>query len=705
MGQMGKEASLPGQEGLGEGALSRGAPSSSHDDPAYYLERLTALEVAVELPEDDDGHMDPLDAKRSVEFLEKACKARTGINLSDLHHDSLSPLQLLDNKKSFLEMTERELSEVEASIESVKELSVKKKSRWCDAIKRTRRLQKLAKSKAVYFMLYVGRDDETGAVFKLAENHLRIFAALADDSAANILIMAHPGSGKSTVVRHWNMRDIGEHPHYRFLFLYGTEEKGEKEIVAMKANMNHGRFRAIYPHVEIARDVEGVDGKKTRLENSTRRFTVTRPNYGSKEPTAEAAAVCTDIQGSGYDRICADDPCPPEVADQPAVRERINRKWRKVIEQRLRNPAIASIRMVCTPWHNDDLAGTIQREIREGKRKDWKVHTTPVKEDRAGNPVSLWPERFTPDYYRTVQLRLTPTEYAQLYQMECRAESDKIIKHLCFFPADKDDEWDRLPQEIREKYEKRLQVIYSGEQWLSIDPSATTGKGSSETAVTQISITAEGNAYVVDCWFFPGDVVEIQEFIVSAITKEMSEGRDFRLPKTRIDRILFEYQGGMTGTVALWEAFIRRKLEEMAFDWKGGMYRATTRMGGGQNKGKDRRLRHVAGMIENGIIKFPGRVTKDGRVVQSERENVAKLCEQLLNFPVGFNDGVDTITQFLAYTEPRLVHEDANAPEGGQRKEPLSTIRSAKLAELGRMRQPDNQDTFYRDELAVLNWN
>ncbi len=558
-------------------------------------------------------------------------------------------------------------------------------------------------------MIYVGRDGEQNKVFKLAEIHVDFFTAWNTPGDQNVLLEAPPGHGKTTCLRYQNTWEVAEAPTLRFLFLYDTEPKGAKEVAQIKTIIRSGRFRALYPNIEIIKGVEG-EGGVVRAEDSTERFTVTRPNWGSREPTVEAGAIGSSMQGNRYDRISGDDVCPPEVVDQPTLRMNIIRTWEEVVERRLADPNTSRCKLTYTPWHDDDLPGHIKAQIRKGERTGWAIHSTPIDDDADGNPIALWPKRFSVGHFKELQRTMSPSAYARLYRLRCIAEEDRIVTRLCYYPVDGD--MDQNPMGVRESFEKQLARIASGEQCLSVDPSATSGKASTETAITQIAMTADGKPYIVDCWFFPGNPVRIQEFLVACVTKEQPEkylkeqGQDpFRLPKTKIDVILFEAQGAITGMVVLWEQYIYRRLKETGCTNAVRLERADTRTAtySRQNQSKERRLRNTAAYMENGIVKFPGRVVYDGKVsvVPSRNENIVKLCNQMLNFPVGLADGVDTVTQYVLRNESRMA-SDAPTPEPGESVELENPFRQGKRAFRDRMKQDSDPESFYLEEMEFL---
>lgn len=631
-------------------------------DERWYAERLALIAAKF-----DAGQIKPLAAKQAREFYTGLYEEVTGQKLSEGAKALRSPLERMEDER-ILELNEKDVDAVEASIEALPGLSPEKKGRWLRLIGRVRKLQHKARQSAEAMWVYVGRDSETGDVFRMADIHHRFFGVWADESHRNSIIEAPPDMGKTTCFRGQKVWDVAQDQTLRCLVLLDNDDKAKKEIDVLKRAFRCGRFRALYPDIRVLSREDGS-------EDSRKRFTVTRPNWGSREPTFEAAGITSQINGNGYDVLYIDDPCTPEVVNRPSVRKDITFKFDNEVEMRLREPKRARIRMICTPWHPQDLAGHLTTQITEGKRSGWKVAIDEfaVPDDEDGQPISPWPERYDSRYFAQQRARKTTGDYARLYRLRCLPEEERIVSRLHYYPADRDGpDWRYLSAAQRQKYSERLDSIAKAEQWLSVDPSATSGKASSEVAIVQFALTARGLAHVVDCWFFPGNPVHVQEWLLAAISGEVPEGKRWRIPH-RVDKVLFEAQGGMTGQVTLWENFLLRELRRHGKNFTGKLLRKGTRdlKGQGQNVGKRIRLKNAAAYLENGFVSFPGRVqyvhgAHKVRWAPSARDNIQKLVGQIVNFPTGPNDGVDAVTQWISFNEPRLMSEAGIPPPAVQ---------------------------------------
>jgi len=653
-------------------------PVSASDlaDAKWYLGQIAEIMQEVRA-----GECKPADANRRLTFLKDTYHAVTNEDIADAAVRVRSPIDRLSNLR-LIEHNEDQLAELELAVEEVEGLDPKKKARWLDHIARTRALQEKAKSKAIFNWIYIGRTSEDNQIFHMGAIQVRFFDVW-DSAEQHSLIMAPPSHAKTMSLTGQMLWDIKENPMVRTLLWFDTEDKASKQLQLVKRYIKSKRFRALYPNLRMRSDRGN--------EDSAKRFTIMRENIGSREPTMEAAGTISQINGDGYDIIYVDDPCPETVAFQETTRNAINHKFDTVVSMRFRKTSLSRFRMICTPWHVKDLAGHIMAGVRNGERKNWLVAVDQfaVKKDDQGRHISLWPERYDSDYYLEREKSLYANDYSRLFELKFGAESTKIVQSVKFYPFDPEDPLlAEYPEKHQEWFSRRIAVIASAEQWLSIDPSATSGRNSAETAATQFSLTSDDRAYVRDAWFMPGNPVEMQEWIVDRIVNH------------NIHYILLDDQGVQTGRNALWSDYIRRRLRELNVHWTGSIIGCKSHgVNGGQNISKARRLKQVAALIQNGYLRFPGKVMRNwhagGKLYfgSIDSPNIRKLIRQTVDFPLGTNDGVDTITQFLIHNASRLRTNLQEPSVVVETDEPYNSFRAGKKRALKEQfnRRPPNE--------------
>lgn len=686
-------------------------PPERLTDVSYYLEQLARISALL-----GAGRIKPLAAKQSQGFYVEMYNQLTGRDLADAARASMSPIERLSDA-NLLEMNEGELTELDGAVDALDGLDIEKKNRWRNAIAKAIKIQHRARSSAIAMWIYVGRTSEDNAVFKMAQVHRDFFDVWADDTYPHSLIMAPPAHGKTTCMRGQAIWDVTQNPSIRMLVLYDTNKKAGKEIRVLKKYFRSKRFRALYPHIWVLE-------RKDDAEDSSKMFTVNRQNVGSREPTIEGAAVGSHINGDGYDEIIIDDPCPPQVVREVATREAINFNFTNVVEERFRGSANDRIRMICTPWHKEDLSGMIITDVRSGVRHNWRIEDDKfaIKDDGQGKPISIWADKYDSGYYAQKRRKMHPNDYARLYRMRCVAEEARLVKALRFYPSDMDDpNWSKLSQDQQKDFTKRLQQIARGEKWLSIDPSATSGKTSSETACSELSITADGKFYHIGVNFFPGNPVEMQRWILRRIVGDRIFFQRFiqdddedevqehkrKLAKQIVPAegglhaVLMEAQGGMVGLVSLWEEYIIHQLRAMGITWNGGFHRVKTQgksqgVQGGQNIGKRQRLKNTSAYLQSGYLRFAGRIEiipgwQRPRFICSKKPEIEKIVRQILNFPTGATDGVDTVTQFLIYNEDRIADGPDKIAEAEQPQFEGTMARGIRVALTEMRKKPPNE--------------
>ncbi|MFH0908732.1 MAG: hypothetical protein V1929_08220, partial [bacterium] len=384
-------------------------PTDKLQEIGFYRAQRAKILARAELPTDDTRYLKTLDAQRLLQIWSDEWESNTGIPFTEAARQTMTPLERLGSSK-LLDQNEKELDELETAIEAVDKLDPAKKRRWLGMIARVRVLQSKARSSVMHFGVYVVRDSEKGGVLQMTSLQQGYFSVWNDERFPHSIVMAPPGHTKTCSFRIQILWDIAQAPQLRTLILYATVDTAKGEVNLLKAYFRSPRMRALYPWMRVLKRSEGA-------RDSSERFTITRPNWSSREPTVEGSGITGEINGRGYDRIYIDDPCSPKLAIQAGQRDSVNKIFEEVVEQRLRDPVNARIRMICTPWHVNDLPGYIEKQSHDGDRTDWRIERFEVKDDAKGMPIPLWPERYPASYYR-VKRRQNPANYQRQYKLK-----------------------------------------------------------------------------------------------------------------------------------------------------------------------------------------------------------------------------------------------------------------------------------------------
>lgn len=144
------------------------------------------------------------------------------------------------------------------------------------------------------------------------------------------------------------------------------------------------------------------------------------------------AGVGGPFTGRGFDLLIIDDPIKNrQEANSAVIRDNLWDWWRSTARTRL-EPG-ASIIIVMTRWHEDDLVGRLLAGSDEDFADQWQHIRLPALAepgDAIGRPEGqpLWPARY--DEFALAQLRVAagPSDWAGLYQQRPTQEGGQLFK-------------------------------------------------------------------------------------------------------------------------------------------------------------------------------------------------------------------------------------------------------------------------------------
>ena len=290
-----------------------------------------------------------------------------------------------------------------------------------------------------------------------------------------LIIMEPPGSAKSTyasvVGTTWAM---GAFPGLRVLMTSYAGVPIVRHAKRARQIVMSPEYASIWePHTTL------VDGSKAadewELTNGSGMY---------------AAGLMGGLTSSRCDLGVIDDPVAGrEEADSETMRNKTRQAYDDDFMTRLKPGA--SVILIQTRWHEDDLAGSILPEDYAGESglikcrdgQTWEVLNIPAKCEREDDPLGrkpgeyLWPEWFTPDHWRIYEKN--PRTWSALYQQSPTPE-DGI-----YFRRDDFRRYDRLPNSLR---------LYLASDF------AVTSKGGDWTEHGVFGVDSKGDIYVVDWW-------------------------------------------------------------------------------------------------------------------------------------------------------------------------------------------------------------
>ncbi|MDD4888400.1 MAG: hypothetical protein PHU85_00590 [Phycisphaerae bacterium] len=615
-------------------SLSQAADVSepAQGTPEYYQRQLDRLEL--ELEGKGESKRDALDIKREYETWVALAESK-GIDMREIQVSRLDPLRQLLQGRQLIEMQEPELLKVRDSMDAAEALSgaegeIKKK--WIELIDLTLELQRRARSHPALLTIYVVRCQSTGDVLRMAPMHMEWFAAWNDPGYLNTVILAPPGTGKTTCLFGQDLWDLARDSRLRILKQCGDLNTAEKRLAVVRLYVVSKRFRAVCPHVRL----------DSRLPDNAGSFTLMRTNV-SQDATMEAAGATSNFQGAGFDIIEPDDLCPLKVRWEKSTRDRITQAFTGVTLMRRRDLTRSKVRYIATPWYNDDTTNRLMREIRDGKRPGWRALKFVVREDVDGIPIPPVDRPGLREELLALK-RTDPVMYACACKMDTRDKLLRKLERIHYY--DVSGGTDPLcPVEQRDYYRDLLGEIRGGQKWRVFDPAAG---GADKTGDVLFAKTVRGRAGVLEANFYGLTADKVIEAVCGYAQKD--------------ENILIESQGPAKGIASMWALYFTQKLgpdfRKQIF-FSGTRIRDSAGQSSGQNLAKEQRYFNCSPLLSSGVVLLPGKweSTELGpSLVCVEDPGLQELNDQLLNYPdVTNDDGVDCMSLFCNYHAGDLV--------------------------------------------------
>jgi len=192
-----------------------------------------------------------------------------------------------------------------------------------------------------------------------------------------------------------------------------------------------------------------------------------------------AVGVGGSVTGRRADLGIIDDPVKSrEDADSETGRAKVWEWYKADFYTRLKPGA--SIILIMTRWHEDDLAGRLLQDASEGGEQ-WEVLSLSM-EASPNDPLGreegepLWPEWFTPEMI--TQAKRDPRNWLALYQQQPRPASGGEFKK----------EWVM-------RYKNKPTI---GNKYILVDPASEKKKTSDYTSIFVLLLGQDNNYYIVD---------------------------------------------------------------------------------------------------------------------------------------------------------------------------------------------------------------
>ncbi len=244
-----------------------------------------------------------------------------------------------------------------------------------------------------------------------ADFHFKIGDALLDVAEGRcdrLILTMPPRHGKSELVSvRFPAWYLGRYPDRRIIAAsYGidlAEDFGRKA----KNVINESAYRAIFPHVALARDSSAAS----------------RWNLDGYDGGYIAAGVGGPITGRGAHLLLIDDPVKNrEEADSQTIRESIWNWFTSTAFTRQESPFACII--IMTRWHEHDLVGRLLEESEAGGDR-WRIVNFPAIDD---DGLPLWPEKYDIDALQRIRRVVGTRDWSALYQQSPSPVEGGLLK-------------------------------------------------------------------------------------------------------------------------------------------------------------------------------------------------------------------------------------------------------------------------------------
>lgn len=317
------------------------------------------------------------------------------------------------------------------------------------------------------------------SMFKDAKHHRALAKVLEKVEKGHIprlIVSMPPRHGKSELISRRFVPWVQGRDAYRNVIFATYNEDFAKDFGADVRNiMSLPQYRQVFPRFGFRKG----GASKSRIQTADGGMSVFVGRGGS-------------ITGRGGDFVILDDPIKDSIeANSPTLREQLWQWFTQVLMTRLMT-ASASIVIVQTRWHEDDLVGRLtdptNPHFSEEEASKWKVINLPALADD-NDPLGrekgalLWPERFDMEFMEA-QRRLDPRGFAALYQGQPSPEDGDLFERSNIVFYDKKN----LPSDLR--------IYAASDHAVGVDKTRNDA-----TCLLIVGVDSNDDIYLLDCWW------------------------------------------------------------------------------------------------------------------------------------------------------------------------------------------------------------
>ncbi|MBC8280448.1 MAG: phage terminase large subunit [Chloroflexi bacterium] len=211
----------------------------------------------------------------------------------------------------------------------------------------------------------------------------------------------------------------------------------------------------------------------------------------------QTAGVGGPLTGKGADILIIDDPVKNDQEANSATYREHAWEWYKSTAYTRLEPG-ASLLLIMTHWHEDDLAGKILQDMKDGGEK-WVVISLPAmaeENDQLGRTPGdpLWPSRYPKKTLENIKRTVGPYWWGALYQQRPSRPQGTVfqLKDFRYFRRDEEHYLLSRPEGVK-RWRKDQCYIFQ-----TVDTAETENKKADYTAVATWAVTPDSDLLLLD---------------------------------------------------------------------------------------------------------------------------------------------------------------------------------------------------------------
>lgn len=353
--------------------------------------------------------------------------------------------------------------------------------------------------------------------------HTRTICHLIDEAVEDfkhgkstfLVVKVHPRAGKSEILsQNLTAHFVGAFPDEEVMICCYNSTLAEKNSKLAQRIIESQKFKELYPN--------------TVLEGGVQQW-----NVKGHKAMITASGIVSGITGNGYSLGMLDDyMAGRETAESQVIRDKI---WEEFTSSFLTRRAPVSITIVlATQWHVDDVIGRIEDAMNPEKKTyqpdfpkfkivsfpatgegDVWVERTPTEKAHWEHQKweYLFPERFTPEFYKQQRASLGDYSYASLYQCNPQIRGGNL------FDTSKIQFHTNIADFPKTKYYRLWDLAHTAKQTQKSDPDWTAGTLLTFTKKVENGI-AKWELWIKDVQHFRDKAPERDNLIRATIDKD-----------------------------------------------------------------------------------------------------------------------------------------------------------------------------------------